>query len=157
MEISTQNTLEEMFINPETFDRTNSGAVLDDAVVPDAAMVLIDPETGYVRALVGGRGPKTVARGFNLATKAVRAFGSTIKPLSVYGPAFEANLINWSMMLVDEPKVYVDREKGGAAVSAPAERSWPENVPLPEGMNFANWPSNYDKSVDGPMTIIDAL
>lgn len=53
------------------------------------AMVLIDNKTGYVVGLSGGAGKKTKTLGFNRATQMVRQSGSSIKPISAYGPAFE--------------------------------------------------------------------
>ena len=47
-----------------------------------AGFAAMDPETGYVTALVGGRNYKNSS--FNRATQAVRQPGSTIKPLLYY-------------------------------------------------------------------------
>jgi len=63
--------------------------------------VLMDPASGGVRALVGGRG-EHVFRGFNRATQLRVQPGSTIKPLAVYTPALE-NGYHYSSELVDEP------------------------------------------------------
>ncbi len=52
------------------------------------ASVAMDPKTGAVKALVGGRG-KHVFRGYNRATQMQRQPGSAIKPLAVYAPALE--------------------------------------------------------------------
>jgi 1A family penicillin-binding protein len=52
----------------------------------EGAFVAIDPSTGYVRAMVGGRHPTTGS--FNRATQARRQPGSAIKPL-VYASALE--------------------------------------------------------------------
>ena len=52
----------------------------------EGAFVAIDPATGYVRAMVGGRRPTTGS--FNRATQARRQPGSAIKPL-VYASALE--------------------------------------------------------------------
>lgn len=52
------------------------------------ASVAMDPNTGAVRALVGGRG-KHVFRGYNRATQMKRQPGSSIKPLAVYTPALQ--------------------------------------------------------------------
>lgn len=55
---------------------------------PQAAAVIIDYHTGEIRAMVGGRygnNPKD-ARVMNRAVKTNRGVGSTIKPISVYGP-----------------------------------------------------------------------
>lgn len=62
--------------------------------------VLLDPETGGVRALVGGRGEK-VFRGFNRATHLKAQPGSTMKPLAVYTPALEEGY-EYDSMLVDQ-------------------------------------------------------
>jgi penicillin-binding protein 2A len=51
-----------------------------------AASVVMDAQTGGVRAVVGGRG-EHVFRGFNRATQMKRSPGSTIKPIVDYAPA----------------------------------------------------------------------
>lgn len=58
-----------------------------------AAMVIIDHETGKVVGCVGGLGKKEDSRGFNRATQALRQTGSSIKPIAVLGPALEENII----------------------------------------------------------------
>ena len=53
------------------------------ATDPSGAVVVIDPRTGFVRALVGGRdffGPEPEAK-FDLATQGLRQTGSSFKPL----------------------------------------------------------------------------
>ncbi|WP_232732483.1 transglycosylase domain-containing protein [Bacillus sp. mrc49] len=50
--------------------------------------VLLDPKTGGISALVGGRG-KHQFMGYNRATQLTRSPGSAIKPLVVYMPAVE--------------------------------------------------------------------
>ncbi|MEH7355659.1 penicillin-binding protein 1A [Neobacillus drentensis] len=68
--------------------------------------VLMDPASGGVSALVGGRG-EHVFRGFNRATQLQVQPGSSIKPLAVYTPALE-NGYNYSSELVDEPTSFGD-------------------------------------------------
>jgi penicillin-binding protein 2A len=63
--------------------------------------VLMDPASGGVRALVGGRGDH-VFRGFNRATQLKAQPGSTMKPLAVYTPALEEGY-DYSSQLVDKP------------------------------------------------------
>lgn len=58
-----------------------------------AAMVVIDNQTGTVVACVGGLGEKETSRGFNRATQAIRQTGSAIKPIAVLAPALEENII----------------------------------------------------------------
>ncbi len=73
--------------------------------------VLMDTQTGEVRALGGWR-KTTVERGFNYATDLTnRQPGSTIKPILDYGPAIEYE--GWSTyeQIVDEPYEYSDGTK----------------------------------------------
>ncbi len=51
-------------------------------------VVLMNPKTGGIPALVGGRGPYQFLQ-FNHATQLKRQPGSTLKPLAVYVPALE--------------------------------------------------------------------
>jgi len=55
-----------------------------------ASGVCIDNETGYVTAIVGGRYQEYDGYTFNRAYQGYRQPGSSIKPLIVYAPAFEA-------------------------------------------------------------------
>ena len=57
-------------------------------------IVLIDNKTGDIVAMAGGVGDNKSHDGWNLATDAVRQSGSSIKPLSVYAPAFESGAIS---------------------------------------------------------------
>ena len=63
-----------------------------------SAGVCIDNETGYVVAVVGGRGEDAYNRGF----LAVRQPGSAIKPLLVYAPAFNEGKLLPSMIYEDK-------------------------------------------------------
>ncbi len=63
--------------------------------------VLVDPRDGGIRALIGGRG-KQPFRGFNRAVQLKRQPGSTMKPISVYTPAFERGY-TLKDTLLDEP------------------------------------------------------
>lgn len=59
-----------------------------DSTQVQGASVVMDPTTGAVRAVIGGRG-KHVFRGYNRATQMKRQPGSSIKPLAVYSPALQ--------------------------------------------------------------------
>jgi penicillin-binding protein 1A len=67
----------------------------DDYVTyPDSDMqvaaTLVDPKTGKVKAQIGGRHiADNVYLGNNLAVNTTRDFGSTVKPITDYGPAIE--------------------------------------------------------------------
>ena len=67
----------------------------------EAALVAMDPTTGEVRAMVGGRDFKTSR--FNRATQALRQPGSAFKPF-VYASALEAGYSPASLVTrLDEP------------------------------------------------------
>lgn len=73
-----------------------------------SAMVIMDPYTGKVLAMAGGVGEKNANLILNRATDTLRAPGSSIKPLSVYGPAIEYGLITPSTLVNDAPRDEVD-------------------------------------------------
>ncbi len=56
---------------------------------PQASAVIIEQSTGYVKAIVGGRGTKEASLTLNRASSTRRQPGSTFKPLAVYAPALE--------------------------------------------------------------------
>lgn len=57
---------------------------------PQASFVLEDQYTGYVRALVGGRGTKEGRRTLNRAVDSPRSPGSTFKVLASFAPALDS-------------------------------------------------------------------
>ena len=64
--------------------------------------MVVDNRTGYIVGLKGGVGEKTVHDAYNRA-KARLQTGSSIKPLSVYAPAFEAEIISPASAVRDMP------------------------------------------------------
>ena len=74
----------------------------------EASVVLIDTETGEVRAMVGGRGEKTASLIYNRATSSVRQPGSTIKILGEYAAGLDTGLITLGTVLDDAPYSYSD-------------------------------------------------
>ncbi|MGI9950992.1 PBP1A family penicillin-binding protein [Moorellaceae bacterium AZ2] len=77
-----QAKMEEVYSNPANFPKSSSDRLVE------SAMVVLDPHTGEIRGLIGGR-QYTARRGLNRATQAERQPGSAIKPLVVYAPALE--------------------------------------------------------------------
>lgn len=73
-----------------------------------SAMVIMDPYTGEVVAMAGGVGEKTGNLVLNRATDALRAPGSSFKPLAVYAPAIELGLITPSTLVNDAPREEVE-------------------------------------------------
>lgn len=131
MEIETQKILEKYFTDPATFETPQVG----DKEHPQASMVIQDLD-GNIRALVGGMGEKKESRGFNRATMSARPAGSTIKPLAIYAPAFENNLITWSSIMTDKPVTTTIDKKTG---------------------NERGYPQNYDWVYGGDISIIEAI
>lgn len=74
-----------------------------------SAMVVIENSTGYVVGIMGGTDyrEKTGTATFNRATHMTRQSGSSIKPLTVYGPAFERG-ISYPGMGVDDSYINVN-------------------------------------------------
>ncbi len=57
---------------------------------PQCSFTIMDQSTGYVKALVGGRGTKEASLTLNRATNTVRQPGSTFKILAAYAPALDS-------------------------------------------------------------------
>ncbi|MFB3168027.1 PBP1A family penicillin-binding protein [Neobacillus sp. 179-C4.2 HS] len=93
-----QAGLEKVNNNKSLFPRSSGERMVQ------SGSVLMDPASGGVLALVGGRG-EHVFRGFNRATQLKAQPGSTIKPLAVYTPALEEGY-TFDSELVDEPTTF---------------------------------------------------
>jgi penicillin-binding protein 1A len=104
----------------------------DTAVVdrPEGALLAIEPQTGYIKAMVGGY--DYFKSEFNRAVQARRQPGSAFKPF-IYIAALEAGMT---------PATVVD--------DSPVE--------YPVGRNGKPWkPDNYDRKFRGPITYQQAL
>ncbi len=97
MDVDIQEKLDEVYLDEASFQRSGKGAQ------PQSSMVIMDPYTGQVKALIGGRGQKEGNRTLNRATQTLRQPGSTIKPLSVYSPAIEYGLVTPTSIVNDSP------------------------------------------------------
>ncbi len=75
---------------------------------PQAAMVVMDQSTGYVKGIIGGRGKKTASLVLNRATDSYRQPGSTFKILSTYGPALDMGKITLATLEDDTEYSYSD-------------------------------------------------
>ena len=124
MDPEVQGILDEVYMDDSNFPKT----VNKDGVKPQSSMVVMDPDTGDVLGIAGGRGEKTINRGFNYATQAKRQPGSTMKPIAVYAPAIEANIINAASVVDDAPT-----------------------------STDGKWPKNYNGYYSGLMTIRNAI
>jgi len=119
MQPKVQAALDEVFTNPEFFSEENPRT--DE--LPQASMVVVEPVTGYVRGLYGGRGEKEGSV-FNRATQAERSPGSVIKPILVYAPGIETRRITAATVVDDVPQ-YLNNKT--------PDKVWPKNI---ENKNF---------------------
>ncbi|HBV88096.1 MAG TPA: penicillin-binding protein [Desulfosporosinus sp.] len=101
-----QAAAEAAFADPANFPQG-----INDTKV-EGAMTVIDPTTGEIQAMVGGR--DYTPRGLNRAWQSKRQPGSTIKPLVVYGPAIEKGGYFPGTVLDDMPVTY---NSGGSSWS----------------------------------------
>ena len=73
---------------------------------PQISMTIEDQSTGYVVAIVGGRGAKEANRTLNRATSSPRQPGSTFKIVSTYAPALDSAGLTLADVFVDSPFNY---------------------------------------------------
>ena len=103
--------------------------VLDQEPLVQGALLCLDPKTGYIRAMVGGRDFSESQ--FNRAIFSRRQPGSAFKPV-IYAAALEKGYTP-STIVMDSPVEYSD----------------------PDGTYWA--PKNYDQDFMGPITFRNAL
>ncbi|MDD4681048.1 MAG: transglycosylase domain-containing protein, partial [Clostridia bacterium] len=141
MDPEIQTILEDTIYNYDKYPKTDKSKdnvkreKIGDRIVeieqPQASAVILDHNTGEIKALVGGRSEPQARFWKNRADLAWAAPGSAIKPLSVYAPYIEAGY------------------PGGYII---------EDIPVPikgwdDGEDGKGYPSNYDsKRFNGPIT-----
>jgi penicillin-binding protein 1A len=101
-----------------------------DRAQVQGALIALDPQTGFILALVGGRDFSSSQ--FNRATQAKRQAGSAFKPI-VYAAALDKGFTP-ATIIVDEPIAYED---------VPGKEPWE--------------PKNFDREFWGPVTMRKAL
>lgn len=82
MDVNVQSAMESAYADDSNFPSSSTGDIVE------SAMLIMEPTTGEIKGLVGGRVYET-RRGFNRATDLQRSPGSTIKPVVAYGPAVD--------------------------------------------------------------------
>ena len=103
---STQDTAIQTKMNTVFVDNKDSyvkASKLIEGANSQAAMVVIDNETGYVVGVAGGLGQKTESRGLNRATQSPRQTGSSIKTLTSLMPGINEGVIT-AATLYDDSK-----------------------------------------------------
>lgn len=102
MDPSVQTAMEEVYQDTSNFPGAANGV--------QSAMVVMDPKTGEIKGMVGGVGRKNESRGLNRATQSKRQPGSSIKPLSVYGPSLEKGKITAATIITDAPLTIKEKD-----------------------------------------------
>ena len=108
-----QEIVDSVYRDPSNFDNPSaSGQPLGSAIT------VIDPYTGDVVAMAGGVGEKEGSRTQNLA-RTRQPCGSAIKPVSVYAPAIDSNVITPANVFDDYPVRINDYGTGGFPTNSP--------------------------------------
>lgn len=103
---NVQRVAEETLGNDSLYPRPRRTAA-GQSVRPQAAVVVADPQTGHLRALVGGRDyQQDVQLAFNRAVDMSRPAGSVLKPIIAYTPAFEEGIAVPSTVIDDSPAIW---------------------------------------------------
>ncbi|MBS6546671.1 MAG: transglycosylase domain-containing protein [Butyricicoccus pullicaecorum] len=123
VEPAVQSAMEEVYEDDSNFPNISRNGMR-----PESAMVICNDQ-GDVVGIVGGRGKKTDNRVL-VRADSPRQAGSSIKPLSAYGPAMDAGLIT--------------------------PYSVRDNAPFKE-IDGRAWPRNDSGGYTGPMTIRSAV
>ncbi|MBQ6997151.1 MAG: transglycosylase domain-containing protein [Oscillospiraceae bacterium] len=84
-----------------------------------SAIVIIDNNTGDIVALAGGVGEKEVYFGYSRAESDQLQPGSSIKPLTIYAPAFELGLFTPASVQKDMPLYYTQDPENPTAEPKP--------------------------------------
>ena len=103
LDVNVQNNIDAIYTDLEAIPNTwGSDQQLQSAIV------VMDPYDGRILGLSGGVGEKTINFGLNRATGTMRPPGSSIKPLSAYGPAIDLGLITPETTVLDSPSVVLN-------------------------------------------------
>lgn len=129
VDMKIQEAAEKALADPKNYpySKKDKNGILQ----PQAAVVVIDPHTGYIKAMVGGREHQQKL-GFNRATQAYRQPGSAFKPIAVYTAAIDMGYTA-ATVIDDSPVSY------------------------PSGSGKVWTPENYTRNYKGLTTIRDAI
>ena len=109
------NSQEDAYADIELYKATIVGVndeVYDESISltpqPQVSLTVEDQHTGYVVAMVGGRGTKEGSKTLNRATDSKRQPGSTFKIVAVYAPALDSAGLTLATMINDAPFNYAN-------------------------------------------------
>ena len=104
IDTKVQKALDEVWADSDVFPNTEKYGE-----IPQSAMVITDKQ-GNIVGIAGGRGEKTSSRGFSYASDARRQPGSSLKPLSAYGPAMDNGIVTPDSTIYD--RALMEDEEG---------------------------------------------
>ncbi len=118
LDYDVQQNVDKIYQDLEQIPETKSVQQLQSGIV------IIDNVTGDIVAMAGGVGNDKGFDDWNCATDAKLQPGSSLKPLTVYAPAFEMGVISPATVIKDLPLKYIpveseDEEKEAKPVSFP--------------------------------------
>ena len=117
IDLEAQAKVDEIYQNLENVPKTYSTQQLQSAIV------LIDNESGDIVAMAGGVGEKEGNLTLNRATQSTLSPGSSIKPLTVYGPGLDLGVITPGSAYEDSPYMQINN------------RDWPQN----DNRSYSGW------------------
>lgn len=127
IDVGIQEIMENVYEDDSNFPSITG----KDGEQPQSSMVIIDPYTGHIKGIVGGRGEKVGDRVLNRASQSLRQPGSAIKPIGVYAPAFDLGVISPITVIEDSPFNFTVSSSG--------------------------WPTNSYTGYRGQVTVLDAV
>lgn len=99
-DMEIQTAVDKIYTNLDEIPTTSSMQQLQSGIC------IIDNETGDIKAICGGVGEKVTHLAYNRANLDRLQPGSSVKPLTVYAPAFELGLITPATVVTDMPLYY---------------------------------------------------
>ena len=117
LDIEAQAKVDEVYQDVENVPKTYSSQQLQSAII------VIDNETGDIVAMAGGVGEKEGNLTWNRATRSKLSPGSSIKPLTVYGPGLALGVITPGSAYEDSPLMKLNG------------KDWPQN----ENRSYSGW------------------
>ncbi len=124
LDLEAQAKVDAVYQDVENVPKTYSSQQLQSAII------VIDNDSGDIVAMAGGVGQKEGNLTWNRATRSHLSPGSSIKPLTVYGPALAMGLITPATAYEDSPYMK---------------------------LNGKDWPQNDSRKYSGWMLVIDGL
>ena len=117
LDLDIQAKLDSIYEDVENVPKTYSSQQLQSAAV------VIDNESGDIVAMTGGVGKKEGNLTWNRATRSLLPAGSSIKPLTVYGPGIALGVITPGTAYEDSPFMQING------------KDWPQN----DNRKYSGW------------------